>query len=126
MQATLSAESPSFSTVKKWVAEFKHGNMKLDDDLRSGRPRTSTSDEMLEKVQDLVMDDRRVTTMTIAEALQITQEQVQHILSHILGMNKASSRWVPRLLTVDQKQERVNLSIQNLKLFEADPEGFAA
>ena len=125
-QATLGVESPSYATVKRWVAEFKHGNMKLDDDPRSGRPCTSTSDEMLEKVQDMVMDDRRVTTRTIAEALQISQERVQHILSHILGMNKVSSHWVPRLLTVNQKQERVKLSIENLKLFEFDPEDFTA
>ena len=126
MQITLGAECPSYATVKRWLAEFKHGNMKLDDDLRCGRPRTSTSEEMTEKVQDLVMDDRRITTRTIAETLQISQERVHHILSQILGMNKVSSRRVPRLLTVDQKRERVKLSIQNLELFEADPEGFAA
>lgn len=126
MQITLGAECPSYATVKRWLAEFKHGNMKLDDDPRCGRPRTSTSEEMTEKVQDLVMDDRRITTRTIAETLQISQERVHHILSQILGMNKVSSRWVPRLLTVDQKRERVKLSVQNLELFEADPEGFAA
>jgi transposase len=30
--------SPSFSTIKKWAAEFKRGRTNLEDDPREGRP----------------------------------------------------------------------------------------
>jgi transposase len=30
--------SPSFSTIKKWVAEFKRGRTSLEVDPREGRP----------------------------------------------------------------------------------------
>jgi len=30
--------SPSFSTIKKWDAEFKRGRTSLEDDPREGRP----------------------------------------------------------------------------------------
>ena len=30
--------SPSFSTIKKWAAEFKRGRTGLEDDPREGRP----------------------------------------------------------------------------------------
>jgi len=33
--------SPSFSTIKKWVAEFKRGRTSLEDDPREGRPNFS-------------------------------------------------------------------------------------
>jgi len=126
MLSTLGTSAPSYATVKKWVAEFKRGRETLDDDPRSGRPRTSTTDEMVEKVHDMVMADRRITTRTIAEAMQVSHERIQHILTEILGMNKVSSRWVPKLLTNEQKHQRVKLSKQNLDLFEDDPDMFAA
>jgi histone-lysine N-methyltransferase SETMAR len=32
---------PSFSTIKKWAAEFKHGRTSLEDDAREGRPKSA-------------------------------------------------------------------------------------
>ncbi|XP_071081533.1 histone-lysine N-methyltransferase SETMAR-like [Haliotis cracherodii] len=39
-------------------------------------------------------------------------------------MHKVSARWVPKLLTADQKRRRENLSRENPKLFEGDPDNF--
>ena len=39
-------------------------------------------------------------------------------------MRKLSARWVPRLLTIDQKHTRRTLSRTNLNLFEEDPANF--
>jgi transposase len=35
--------SPSFSTIKKWAAEFKRGRTGLEDDPREGRPKSATT-----------------------------------------------------------------------------------
>ena len=56
---TLENESPSYSTVKKWAAEFKLGRESIDDDPRSGHPKDATTDENVEIVHILVMCDRR-------------------------------------------------------------------
>ena len=40
----------------------------------------------------------------------MSKEGVCHILNQHLGMRKMSARWVPRLLTVDQKRVRMNIS----------------
>jgi transposase len=34
--------SPSFSTIKKWAAEFKRGRTSLEDGPREGRPKSAT------------------------------------------------------------------------------------
>ena len=46
------------------------------------------------------------------------------ILTEDLNMRKLSGHWVPRLLTVDQKHTRQNMSLTNLNLFETDPDKF--
>ena len=107
-----------------WVVEFKRGRQSLEDDPRPGRPVTVATPEMVNKVHDIVMTDRRVTERYIAIAVGISQERVHSILTEDLEMRKLSARWVPRLLTVDQKQTRRTLSHTNLNLFEEDPANF--
>jgi transposase len=58
---TLGKESPSYSTVKKWVAEFKRGREEIREDERPWRPKEATNDETAEAVHDLIMCDRRET-----------------------------------------------------------------
>ena len=58
----------------------------------------------------MVLDDRRNKVREIAEVLNMSKERVCHILNQHLGMRKLSARWAPRLLTVDQKRVRMNIS----------------
>jgi transposase len=44
--------SPSFSTVKKWAAEFKRGRTSLEVYPREGRPKSATTPEVIEQVRD--------------------------------------------------------------------------
>ena len=46
------------------------------------------------------------------------------ILHEQLGMKKLSARWVPRLLTVDHKRDRVTISKQCLEMFQRNPDEF--
>ncbi|XP_030760797.1 protein GVQW3-like [Sitophilus oryzae] len=98
--------APSFTTVKFWAAEFKRDRKSLGDDERSGRPKTATTDDNIAKVHQMVLDDRRIKVREITEIMNISKERV----CHILGMRKLSARWVPRLLTLDQKRVGMNIS----------------
>jgi hypothetical protein len=55
----LGKESHSYSTVKKWAAEYKRGKESIGDDEWSGWPKEANNDETAEAVHDLVMCDRR-------------------------------------------------------------------
>ena len=61
--------SPSFSTIKKWAAEFKRGRTSLEGDPREGRPKSATTPEIIEQVHDTVLDDRRMKVREIAETI---------------------------------------------------------
>ena len=41
--------SPSFSSIKKWAAEFKHGRASLEDDPREGYPKVQQHQKSLNK-----------------------------------------------------------------------------
>src|SRR5437588_6058029 len=96
--------------VKTWVADFKRGRTSTNDAERPGRPKTATTEEMVLKVHKVVSSDRRLKLMEIADTVGISKERVHHILCDILGMRKLSARWVPRLLSPEQKLTRMNVS----------------
>ena len=60
----------------------------------------------------------------IADTLKISKGSVFTILHESLGMRKLFSKWVPRLLTPDQKQQRVEDSERCLELFKRGKENF--
>src|SRR5215475_12275620 len=63
--------SPSFSTIKKWAAEFKHGCTSVEDDPREGSPKSATTPEIIEQVHDMILGDRRMKVCEIAENTHI-------------------------------------------------------
>lgn len=124
LAATLGDDSLSYSSVKKWAALFKAGRQSTEDDPRGGRPSTAVTEENMEAVEDSVMNDRRVSVRKIAAETQVSVGSVETILHEHLHMFKVSARWIPRLLTPEQKQVRKETSREVLDLFNEDPEDF--
>jgi histone-lysine N-methyltransferase SETMAR len=124
MVNVLGNDAPSRATVFNWLAEFKRGRSTIDDEPRSGRPKTATTEEIIEYVHDMVIDDRRLTKQEIADAMGISTERVLHILKNELGLRKLLTRWVPHSLTLDQKRIRVRLSQQHLDRFRKNKTDF--
>ncbi|EYC30978.1 hypothetical protein Y032_0004g1883 [Ancylostoma ceylanicum] len=124
LDAVLGDSSPSFSTVSFWVLEFRRGRKRSEDESRAGRPKSATTPEIIDKVHDMVLDDRRVKVNEIEEALGISHERVIHILHNELGLKKLSARWVPHLLTPEQKRIRARTSAECLEIFRKNPTDF--
>jgi transposase len=100
--------SPSFSTIKKWAAKFKHGRTSLEDDPHEGHPKSATPPEIIQQVHDMVLDDRRIKVRETAETLGISKERVGYILHEEFDMKKLCARWVLLLLTADQTHSHEN------------------
>ena len=73
---------------------------------------------MINKIHDIVLNDRRVKLSEIVDIVPISKERVGNILHEHSDMRKLSARWVPRLLTIDQKRKRVATSMVCLDMFE--------
>jgi len=95
------------TTVYKWAKRFSEGRERVADEERSGRPATSTTEEKIAKVRQILRENRRLTVRSIAEQVNIDRETVRKILSEDLDMRKVCAKMVPKELTEEQKQRRV-------------------
>ncbi|GBP54687.1 Histone-lysine N-methyltransferase SETMAR [Eumeta japonica] len=115
---------PSISMVKKWFTEFRCGRTSTSDAERSGRPKEVITPEIVDKIHEMILDDRRMKVRELAHAVGISTERVHHILHEYLDKRKLSARWVPRLLTLDHKRNRVTTSKECLAMFSRNPDEF--
>lgn len=61
---------------------------------------------MVEKVEAFILDDRRSTMEGVMVEVGLSYGSVWRVIHEELHMSKASTRWVPRLLTSLRKQTR--------------------
>jgi histone-lysine N-methyltransferase SETMAR len=109
------------TAVYKWIGRFSDGWNATDDAPRSGRPRSSTTDENVQKAQAIIDRDRRATVRDIAEELGMGSATAHSILVNDLQLTKLCARWIPRLLTATQMEARVIVAKANLKRADKDP-----
>ncbi|KAJ4436686.1 hypothetical protein ANN_16817 [Periplaneta americana] len=100
---------------------FREGNETIEDEPRSGRPSTSRTPEVIEKVRQMLAQDRRLTLRLIAEELVISKDTVHTIVRDVLGKRKICSRFVPHKLTDEQKAKRMETSGDFISMCDQDP-----
>ncbi|KAJ4427673.1 hypothetical protein ANN_25322 [Periplaneta americana] len=114
-------EAVSRKCVYEWFKRFRDGKETIEDEPRSGRPSTSRTPEMIEKVRQMLAQDRRLTLRLIAEELDISKDTVHTIVRDDLGKRKICSRFVPHKLTDEQKAKRMETSGDFISMCDQDP-----
>ena len=97
--------SMSRTRVFEWYKRFVEGREVVEDNPKSGRPCTSTTDTNIEKVWQLVHSDRRLTICIIANEVEMDKETIRTILVDTFSMQKVNAKMVPRHLTGEQKAQ---------------------
>ena len=97
-------DSMSEAQIKFWYRRFKLGQKSVESDPRSGRPSTSRTPENIERVQAAVKKNQRLTVRELAEDLGIPRTIVSEILTEDLCIKRVGTKFVPRLLTQEQKE----------------------
>ena len=96
-----------YATVCKWVGLFNEGWESIENDPWLGRPVSLLTEKNVATVKTLIEEDTRYTVQEIEELIGIHSSSVLKILCEQLGLSKICTRWVPHLLTDEQKQSRV-------------------
>jgi histone-lysine N-methyltransferase SETMAR len=90
-------ESMGRTQTYDWYKRFKDDRISIEDDPRSGRP-----------------PQRHLTVREVAEECDISLGSCHNILTEKLGMHRVAAKFVPRLLTDEQKEQLVVISQERL------------
>lgn len=104
-------DTVSRSTVQRWYSQFNESNYDLEDEPRTGRPLSID----LDKLDSIIRAEPSLTTREMATIMNTSQSTVVHGL-HILGKVKKIGRWVPHLLSPQDRQRRIDTCINLLSL----------
>jgi len=104
-----------------WFSRFKTGRNSTDDDERSVRPVSSSTPEMTERVRQIIREDRRCTIDEVSMLVGIIHGTCHKILTEDLKMRRVAPKFVPRLLSVDQKQQRLAVCLDLKENAANDP-----
>ena len=108
----------SMHTVFRWVKAFKAGKFSVEDDTHPGRPKTSVTKANIAAVKIVVEQDARLSVKEIASCTGMSEGSVQTILKKRLELSKVCARWVPHLLTKEQKTQRHKYAWELLKTYK--------
>jgi hypothetical protein len=113
-------EAMGRTQVKVWFRWFKEGQTSIESDECSGRPSTSRNPVMIDKEHSAVLDNRTITIRELSDELVLSFGLVQSILTENLGMKRVSAKFVPKLLTVVQKETRLAVARDLLQCADQD------
>lgn len=80
----------SKTNVYVWHERFRSGRESVEDDERSGRPSTSKTDENIDKIKEMMAENRKLTIRELAEDLNIAYGSVHDILANDMGFRRAA------------------------------------
>ncbi|CAH1976468.1 unnamed protein product [Acanthoscelides obtectus] len=71
-------EAPHQSTISRWYEEFKRGRVSLSDDPRVGAPKMAVTQENVDAMRKLIIEDRHVAYREIEASLKISKTSIQN------------------------------------------------
>ena len=108
LQAAYNNDVPSQATIYFWIQQFKHGRTSVEDEIGEGH---------LDKLKKVVSEGRRITKNLLAERLNVSYGSTHSILEQ-LGIRKLCSRFVPRFLSAEMMDARLECCQHNLELYD--------
>ncbi|KAJ4430762.1 hypothetical protein ANN_19353 [Periplaneta americana] len=92
--------------VRQWCRMFKNGRPNVHDEERNGRP-----------------------SIVNADLIRLVDERLSHtllykVITEDLGYRKLSARWVPKLLSEEQKAQRMGGALSFLERYEREGDVF--
>ncbi|GFY66257.1 HTH_48 domain-containing protein [Trichonephila inaurata madagascariensis] len=101
----------SDKSVRKWSARFHAGRESVGDDQKPDQANTVMTSDLIDKKNDLVRSDRRVTLRMLALKLDVSYGTVWTIVHDGLRFRKVCAAWVLKQLTDQQKKLRMGLAL---------------
>jgi transposase len=86
----------SSKAVHKWVEKFSQGRSKVPDDARQGRLVETATEATVQRVEEVIRAESRITIDNVATALGSSHGLACSIMHDRWKLQKLCARWVPR------------------------------
>ena len=107
----------SLRTIQLWCKAFREGRTTLDRDPGQGRPTEPSTASLQGKIEGILDEDARVTVRELVNLTGASKSTIFRTLKS-MELSKLSARWVPRILTSNLKQRRMEACQRNLELVD--------
>ncbi|XP_040066361.1 uncharacterized protein LOC120840002 [Ixodes scapularis] len=121
IQTAFGDDAMSSTQIKEWYNRSKDGRTSVESEQRSGWPSACRNDQVIAEVNAVVMRDRHVTIRENTKEVGISTLSAHSIMTKDLAMNRVAAKFLPKLLTVEQKQLLVEVSQDMLDSTNSDP-----
>ena len=122
LQEAYGNDCPSRATVYNWIRDFKAGRQSVFDADREGRP-VEILPGKVDLCQQIIRNERRISIRELSQRLYISYGSTQQILKE-LGIRKLCSRFVPKFLSGELCEKRVQCCAANLQLYDTHGDDF--
>ncbi|UYV66955.1 hypothetical protein LAZ67_4003444 [Cordylochernes scorpioides] len=102
-------------------ARFKAGRTSVEDDLHTGRPLSIRNPENALDIKPLIKENPRITIRELSYDLDISFGTCQTIIKNDLHLKRSPAKFVPHLLTNEQKEHRKETCKNMVEMFNSDP-----
>ncbi len=121
LQAVYGNDCLSQTQVRYWHRRFRGGDTEIKDKKHSGRKRSVRTARTINKVCRVMDTDRRGSVRQLASETGVAKSTLHKVLHKDLLLNKVSAKFIPRILTQEQKDFRVKLCLENLERLHRNP-----
>ena len=109
VNAAYGDQALSRSNVFRWYGRFHDGREDTEDDPRSGQPTECRNDNNVEKISQLLLQNRHLSLRMLEDEVNIDKDRVRRIVVEDLRKRKICSRIVPHSLTQSRKTGELQL-----------------
>jgi [histone H3]-lysine36 N-dimethyltransferase SETMAR len=112
--------TPSVSTIHTWFTKFNNEKYSLKELEKVGRPVSNETNDNISLIKKEIDDNPNLSVRKLSDILGIPETTIYNILIKSLNLRKIYLKWVPHFLTPNQKQDRLNFSINFINRFDKE------
>ncbi|UYV69087.1 hypothetical protein LAZ67_6002340 [Cordylochernes scorpioides] len=108
-------ENVNKPTTFRWFSQFKNGMESVKDEKRVGRPILHRNPEKVSQISNLIKENPQIGLRNIEEETGKSKSLVGSIIKEDLQLKKTPSKIVPKMLTIQQKENHIEVAKKCLK-----------
>ncbi len=101
--------------MEYWLTQFRRIRITIENEPRNPRPSPHRTEEQLAILVECLADTKNWSVRELSFKLEIPKTTIHLMLRQDLGLTKRLTKWVPHVLSEEQKEYRITVARVNLE-----------